>query len=865
MACNQMFSSSNVEGDGLGSAQPSQLGAQPLARSRAALTAALLRYSDRLKRVPLLVACAGGFALALMGGLSAISLLALVLLTLIAAVKDAGLRVGLFKIVVAAALSPLLWWPAQGWKPEQVELIEPRGPELMLIEVLEGGRSHPEGQQVSVAAYEWRVGLEGGRGSTLSDEPSTKGEVGALIAARLSATLRVDQPLRAGSRWLAYGSMQAPSLPYHAQAFDPQAFAVSRRVQGRFRLEAAEIVLIERASGWRAWLDARRQAVEADLLARFEPKIAGVLAALLTGSKGYLDREVRLQFAAQGVAHVLAVSGLHMALVLLLTWRLLTGLLALLPERFCVAAPRVAAALTLPLVPFYVVLTGGAASARRAGVMVSVVLISWLLARPGSATRALSLAFIGWLLVTPELAADLGFQLSVAASAGLILLSLHLPVEIDSISRRSRLYRLWRWLLGALVVGQVAAAATAPALFSVFGEAPLLSPIANLIVVPPLAAVAMPAALLGAALDLVAPWAAELPWWVAGASVELALWSAGVIDPWLSVPLVWGLPSAAGRWGWSLLAAVTVLLGRWCLLLGARGHGPRAHARSCLRASLALLAPAAALIACDLPPAYHPPQGVRIHAIPVGHGDASLVELPCGLRVLIDAGGSGFDGGGVGRAAVLSYLRARGIWRVDVFVSSHGHADHAGGLLELLPVLRPAELWVGRIRPEHNRLEAALVESAARGGVRLIELDERGSQLRRGDVTIDVFGRSAEHMGINNDSLVMRVCYAGSCALFTGDAEREREFDLLSSRLNRWRLRAQVLKVGHHGSRTSTTPRFLRAVDPTLAVVHVGDRFGLPSPLVIDRIADTGTQIIRTDTRRAYQVELLPRRIALSY
>lgn len=803
---------------------------------------AMRALEDACVRTPLLVLLAVGLLMALTGGALLLLGAGLVLGGWSAFRRDPVRRAALRWMLLPLILLPLLWWPAQGLTGPRVQEVVPEPARLVVLEVLEGGRPVPDGQRVLVSVVRWEE------------------ERGTVIADRVQATLPENVgALRTGSRWLAFGRVAGPSRALHDWAFDPKRFALDRGIQGRFHLEGDALILLEDASGWRAGLDARRQALEASIVARHDPEVAGILMAMLTGSRGHLDREIRQRFAAQGVAHVLAVSGLHMALVLLLAWRLLTSILSALPERCGLVPPRVAAAMMLPWVPVYVLLTGASASARRAGIMVSVLLLAAMWARPVSAIRALSLAFVVWVLVEPGLASDLGFQLSVSATAGLILLGSGLPVAREAplgTGWRQRLLAAGRRVVQALVAGQVAAMATLVPLLAVFGEAPSLSPFANLVVVPPLTLVAMPAALAATVLEVVFPALADPLWWISSRAVRVALLLSVWVDPMLGRAWVWGHPSVSGLVGWSGCALATILAGRWILSGPLGGRRRDRMARLAGRGSLLVGAVSCVLVLCDLPPAWTAPKGVRVYAIPVGHGDASLIELPCGVRILLDAGGRGFDGGGVGRAAVLSFLRGRGIHRVDVFISSHGHADHAGGLVELMPLLRPREIWVGATDLENNRMDQALRAAADRHGVRWVEVDGEASRLVRGSTIIDILPRMPEAPSINDASLVLRLCFEGTCMLFPGDAERPREAALVEDPGTRALLRAQALKVGHHGSRTSTTEAWLDAVQPGVAVLHVGRRFGHPHDEVVLRFAARRIPLYRTDRREVYALEL---------
>ncbi|TVQ98885.1 MAG: MBL fold metallo-hydrolase [Deltaproteobacteria bacterium] len=248
-------------------------------------------------------------------------------------------------------------------------------------------------------------------------------------------------------------------------------------------------------------------------------------------------------------------------------------------------------------------------------------------------------------------------------------------------------------------------------------------------------------------------------------------------------------------------------------------------------------------------PARGPAEAVVIHGIPVGHGDAFLVRLPGGGTMLVDAGGRAGEGRGPGWHLVRPYLRARGVRTVDVMVSTHGHVDHAGGLVELLGELAPQEVWLGTWEaPVDVRLRA----QAQAHGIPVRWLHREAQAARVGGARVEVLP-AWPGLGLNDTSLVLRVCGGGGCALLTGDAERAREALLTASSPDEVALSAAVLKVGHHGSGTSTTQPFLDRVRPLVAIVpsEPDSRHGHPDPAVMRRLEDAGVRVERLDQGRA--------------
>ena len=599
----------------------------------------------------------------------------------------------------------------------------------------------------------------------------------------------------------------------HEFAFDPERHA---RVSGLDASGTArsELVLVSLGRGPLAEIDRLRVRLERTLVTRLAPREAGVLLAIVTGDKSRLDPELRAAFATNGAAHVLAVSGLHLGILCAGAFAVLRRLAILVPAlsgRF--GAERSAAVATLPLVVAYVLLTGAAASAVRAGIMASVVLIGVMNDRRASSIHALCAAIFVMLVSNPCWLFDVGFQLSVSATASLIL------------TPARPAHGAIRKLLEGIRISTVASLATAPILLWHFGETPLLSPLTNLVVVPPIAFVALPCALVGSLLDALGLFWGGLLIQLAGASVRLAVAIASGAAPVLEVSLVWGRPAGLGLVGWAWV-------GLWSPRFGV----------SRTRETLVSLTFALALIAVDAPV---DEDALRVHAIPIGQGDCTLVESGAG-RFLVDAGGSVTTHGGTARRAILPYLSGRGVARLDVLVLTHADLDHAGDAAEMVRAMRPGEVWVaaGQSSAAFRRARAAASEVGASWRVLRVPLVRIAGSASI--VALPTLGG----LGRNDGSLVLRVCERRICALLAGDIGAGREEMLLASGVS---LRADYLKVAHHGSRTSSRPDFLDRVRPRVGVIHIGrgNRFGFPHQDVIDALRRRGTRIRRTDSGRA--------------
>lgn len=521
------------------------------------------------------------------------------------------------------------------------------------------------------------------------------------------------------------------------------------------------------------------------------PTSAALLAGLLLGDRAELPRDIDDAFRRAGVYHVLAVSGFNVALLAAAVWALCR--LARLPR-------RASAATAIVVVIGFALVVGPSPSVLRAVVMAVLVLAALILERDASVTNSLALAALAILAVRPGDLFDPGFQLSFAATLGIVVA----PLPRGAI-------------LGALGVSAAAQLAVLPVALAHFNQLSTIGVVANLGVVP----------LAGAAtiVGLVAVGLSFLSETVGGVAFD-AVWPVllalrGVVALAARVPgAVVHLPAP----GW---IAVTCYLGGLALLLvwyetraldGRPAQG-RDGGRSPLLLGIVLLALAVGVAAWPL---VRPSDGrLRLTVLDVGQGDAIVIEAPDGRTILVDAGSGGPMRLDAGERVVAPFLWNRGVLRLAGAAVTHDDADHAGGMPAVRRLFRIDEQWTGASFPsEPRRFGRALVTA-------LPPLEAPGG--RRNDA-----------------ALVLHIEMGLVSFLLASDIGAAREHELVASGT---RLGSTVLKVAHHGSRSSTTLEFLRAVRPTVAAISVGARnpYGHPDPAVLARLAEAGAPIARTD------------------
>jgi competence protein ComEC len=645
-----------------------------------------------------------------------------------------------------------------------------------------------------------------------------------------------DPELRpwAGQRVQLRAELRADLGPDSWGQYDVGAASRARGLMTSGRIVPGSFVPLTRPEVWRRWVTERRESFGRWVHARLSsPDDAALVGALAAGLRSELGPTWEDRFARSGLAHVLSVSGLHVAALALVLAALLSGLFRVIPGLLRRIDPRRPAALAaLPLVWGYVVFTGNQPPAVRSALMLSAVLLGRVLQRPTDALNALALAAGVLLAVDPASVRDLSLQLSFTAVLALVLLAPRLrklvPVPPPDPQRPGRWRRVLEQareaLLGVCTASAAVTLASIPLVASAFHRISLVGWAMNVVALPVASVLTLACAVTAGAFCL-SPALAGAPLLVASfaARLLLALVRAGAAVP-FGV-----LPSPAFAWP----AALAFGAGLVAVALGVR----RAGWVVALALAFVLLHP---LLAARPP--------LELTALPVGHGDALLVSSG-GAHLLVDGGGVP-DGVDPGARVVLPYLRERGIRRLDAVALSHPHPDHALGLLSVLREVPTERLWLPA-GVERGPLVDALLEAA---GPARVEWLSAGEERVLGTATVRVLSPAldaAELRTVNDRSLVLHLSAAGRSVLLPGDAGAAAERALLP-------VASTVVKVPHHGSRTSSSPRLVDASEAWLALFSDGrgNRFGLPAPEIVDRWRASGAEVLRTDLDGAIHVSL---------
>ncbi|HXI58357.1 MAG TPA: DNA internalization-related competence protein ComEC/Rec2, partial [Polyangia bacterium] len=619
---------------------------------------------------------------------------------------------------------------------------------------------------------------------------------------------------------------------------------------------AADLVRVEAQAqaGPRRWAFRARRAMRAAIEARAQGEVAAFLRTAVLGERRGVSEAVEAQFRAAGATHVLSVSGLHLAAVAGLFFLLVRTIVGRIPRLPLLIDPRaVAAAVALPALAFFTLLTGEAVATERSALMIAVGMGAFIAGRSPSGPAAVAAAGLALLLSSPLLLFDVSLQLSFASVIGMVALAGTLGPRGGGRGRGRAtgfLARvgLWLWRFGAATVA--ATAATAPLVAHHFGEIAPAAPLGNLALVPLVEMVVVPCGLLGAALGAVTPWLGQWPLQVAVLATRAALWIAGIFGGHAPVWLC-RMPNP----GETAALTAGLLLGLGATARAASGRRIR------LWGALGLVALASiSLAAREID--RRRSADLRVTFLDVGQGDAAVVQAPGGHTAVVDGGGA-YDGSfDPGQRVVEPFLRRRGVTSVDLVALSHPHPDHLNGLQWIVQRFPVAALWTSGDDGK-NPAYARLLDTARGRGARL----DPPASTSWGATTIEPLGpwldgriAAPPGMTVNDASLVLRIGHARRAVLFPGDLEADGEGELVGRSTTGQSVRADILKVPHHGSRTSSSAELLDAVQPSLAVASLGwqNRFRFPAPEVVARYAARHVRWLRTDVNGAVTVTIHP-------
>ncbi|GFR37370.1 DNA internalization-related competence protein ComEC/Rec2 [Insulibacter thermoxylanivorax] len=650
------------------------------------------------------------------------------------------------------------------------------------------------------------------------------------------------------------GELQIPSSARNFGDFDYRSYLKKQRIHWQIRMEGMSSIVIKSRPGLSGQLllgsiDRFRNHLTDLVWSLYDERYAGFMQGLLIGDQQRLPQDLYDQFSDIGMTHVLAISGLHVGVFTAGCFWMLK-LLRLTREKIY--------AVSFALVPMYVLGTGASPSAVRAGLMAMLGLVALRLGRWKDTLRFLLIAAVGMLMVNPYFLYNISFQLSFVVTFGLILL---VPRIAGMIRLRSAA------ISGSLAVTAAAQIFSFPIVIYYFHLLHLLSPAANLLLVPLVSVLILPLGMLSLLLGVVhtalGAWPAAIASLAAEGLFRAVEWTAGwqgLLTIWPRVPFWWiaayyllilflfiGLPRLKGLISRRLLKMLVLLTGSLFISL---------------------------LLYAQIGDRWR--QAGIVSVLDVGQGDAILIRTPHGRHLLIDGGGTfrfgeqeawraRRDPYEVGKDTLVPLLRRRGIQRLDAVIATHLDADHIGGLHAVLENI-PTERILYNGTTKDSAYADRLVHTAREKGIPLIRVSagrtwqaDKDTRLQFLHPIVDQEGNGEavpEVSDQNGASVVFLLQMQDASFLLTGDigsAEERKVIDYIQEAGARNVLLPDkrfidVLKVAHHGSRYSTSDDWLGYWQPAVAAISVGrNSYGHPSEDVLGRLMEHGVKMYRTD------------------
>jgi competence protein ComEC len=657
--------------------------------------------------------------------------------------------------------------------------------------------------------------------------------------------------LRVGDILLAEARLKMPRRFGNPGEIDGKARSFLKAVYVRGSVQDVHHVFrLGVAKGYR--FERTVQGIRSRLSAFFDrepdPRIRGLLRAWFLGDRSGLPEWLVEAFRSSGLAHLLAISGLHVGLVGLFVYRVLKSLLKRSVWILLrMSVEKISVLGCLPFVLSYVLLVGGPISAVRAATMFALFVGSLLLDRARAVWNSLAIAALVILVWDPAALFSVSFLLSFAAVAGLLAAaSVWSPHPVEGLLHETQTCRvlwnravIWAWRL--FTANLAATIATAPLTAMFFNRITPIAVFVNFLVVPVVGWFVIPFGLVTAIVALV--WEpAAMPFLVitrAGTDFVAGVAQACAEIPYASLRVCRPTMFEMGAFYLFFFASLRLRGSQWrrrvlvvCVIV------------FCFSSTWTIIR-------------YRSDPHLVITFLSVGQGDSILVEFPRGKRMLVDGGIARKDYFDAGRSIVAPFLGYRRIHRIDTMVASHGQADHYGGLRFLAEELDPDELWIGPELGCEAKGYMEFLDLCRRKRIRIRRFCRDMEAFSINGVGVEVLNppcdgkegvdRSTDcAKRVNDRSLVIRLTLNKVCVLLTGDIQEQAEEGLLA---HPERLKAFLLKVPHHGSASSCSPAFVDAVAPGLAVVSTGyrNRFGFPSVKVLRRFRERGILVYRTD------------------
>lgn len=635
----------------------------------------------------------------------------------------------------------------------------------------------------------------------------------------------VNSQIELGDSIDIIGTIIPTSEPRNPTTFNYKTFLSKRDIH--IQVRADSVLSITKTESLFSWISIRKRALSI-VDENFTETTAPIAKALLLGYKNELEGETRQAFARAGLSHIMAVSGLHVGLVIAPFW-------IIIPFFWTKKhGSKVGLAILIFVLVFYAGLTGFSAPVLRASLMAALLTYGKLFSKSSDSINLMGIAALIILIIDPAQLFEIGFQLSFTA---VLIILLVLPVIQNAIPYWIRI----KWYgspIMVIIISLVVQFGLYPLQAYYFGEVSIISPLANALFVPFLG-IFVPLSLLGIIVGALFPSLAFIINYPSLLFLELlndfVQFSSGFSWAWIEV-------SKPSSWIFLFWGFFVLMIGSW--------RNP-ALKWKLMSASLTVLL----FIQIVTFVTIFEKQNLKILVFDVGQGDASLIQTPGGKNILIDAG-IWSPSSNSGKQILLPYFKENNISKLDAIFLSHPHADHIGGIIDLINGIEIDAIYNSGYEYD-SKLYQNYIELATKRNIPVVTLQAGNEILLDDNILFLILGPEGSRFNSdpNQHSLVLNLVYGETEFLFTGDAGENQERRLIENYGKL--LDTDFLKVGHHGSRTSSELFFLNQVTPEIAVVSVANknRFRHPHQEAIVRLSSTNSKIYFTGRDKALVFE----------
>ena len=623
------------------------------------------------------------------------------------------------------------------------------------------------------------------------------------------------------------GKVQLPSPARNTGAFDYKRFLASQNVYSSIITTSDNLVYRGQAklNPFISFSLFLRNNIIKIIDSSLPSEQAGLLKGIVIGERGSLSEDTKNDFNISGLTHLLCVSGANIAYI--------AGA-CLVVLKILKIKPPYSNFITIIVLIIFTYITGSSPAVMRASIMGIMLLLAEVFVRKSDVLTSISAASLFILIYNPFTFYDIGFQLSFAGTIGIVLFYKNLVNYFNFLPK----------LINEVFSVSLAAQLTVNPLIALyFNKVSLIAIVSNLLVVPITGGVTI----LGFIMSILGQFILFPAQIVGGLSyffLSFMLWVSNICAniPFATIQVV--TPSI-----FVIILYYSIL---YILLKYVPEKKPPAYFYKGLL-SLLIIIVISSLIIFSLP------RPLQIYFLDIGQGDSAFIKTPSGSTCLIDGGGkfpgtlSNFDPGNT----IIPFLLDNGITSIDLAILSHAHGDHIQGLIKVVEKLYVKKLIIGP-QFESNSDLTKLLELCKSKKINVIQV-KKGSSIQLNEVYFDVLHPSdsnhyIENSSLNNNSLVLKLKYKNFSILFSGDIENQAEQELLSANID---IKADILKIAHHGSPGSTSDAFLKSVSPSLCIISVGkNNFGHPSKLIINRIISIGSKLYRTDQNGGINIKV---------